>query len=311
MISLKNPCYIQLLSRRYATMATSPQPPPDQINHHKRLQLHDWPKTKLPNPYEIFAIEQLQMNLSHLEFNKLLKQVYQKYIKIYHPDISKNLHIKDCQGKVLNEDDKRDRYDQIQHAYDILKDPRRRVAYKRYTTTSWDKHDKGGVYSDIKNAKSFHAFQTANSHRNANFEQHEEFWRAGLWEDYYQMKYNRKPPTKEEINKNKMKILFGVLAFGGLALALQLMLAIEKTNEYIRQTNLMNLKAMQDMNQGYEGSGLGPGYDSSKFQRINRFLIDRRLVIVTNGEDEKDVKQNDYDILTSYAKHKVEKMDKE
>ena len=33
---------------------------------------------------------------------------------------------------------KRKRFDMIQEAYDILKNPRRRTAYNRYQTTSWD-----------------------------------------------------------------------------------------------------------------------------------------------------------------------------
>jgi hypothetical protein len=310
-ICIKKRCCVGLLRRSYATMATPPPPSDQYIDHHIRLQLHEWPKSKVATPYEIFGIQPLQKNLSQLEFNKLLKEVYQKYIKIYHPDVSRNLQIKDHQGKILDETDKRNRYDQIQNAYEILKDPRRRVAYSRYSTTSWDKYtSSGGVYSDINqnNAKSFHAFRTANAHRYANFEALEQFWQAGLWEDFYRMKYNRKPPTEEEINKNKMKILFGVLAFGGLAFGLQLMLAIEKTNEYIRQTNLMNLKAMQDLNQSYLGQG--PGYDSTQFQRINRFLIDRRLTIINNGENEEEIKRNDYNILTKYAKNKVEKFDR-
>ena len=53
-------------------------------------------------------------------------------MKIYHPDTSLSIQYK---GGEMTAEMKRKRFDMIQEAYDILKNPRRRTAYNRYQTT--------------------------------------------------------------------------------------------------------------------------------------------------------------------------------
>jgi curved DNA-binding protein CbpA len=258
---------------------------------------------------EIFDLKQNQLSMNQLEFKKLIKGVYLKYMKIYHPDISKNIEIHDAQGTLLNDEQKRTRFDQIQNAYDILKDPRRRIAYGRYTSSSWDKDDgRGGVYSSFNYNKAtpFEAFRNTSAHSGRyDFSRNEAFWKAGTWDDYYRMTHQRAPPTMKEINKNKIKILIGVVAVAVLVFALQLMLAIEKTNEYIRQTKLKNLKAMRDLNQSY-----GPP-ESTQLQRLNRFLVDRRATLVNHGANEQEIRDQDNQLLSEFAKRQVRKFDQE
>jgi hypothetical protein len=258
---------------------------------------------------EIFDLKQNDMSMNQLEFKKVIKGVYLKYMKIYHPDISRNIEIHDALGNLLNDEQKRARFDQIQNAYDILKDPRRRIAYRRYASSSWDKDDgRGGVYSgfDYNKATPFEAFRNTSAHSaRYDFSKNEAFWKAGTWDDYYRMTHQRPPPTMKEINKNKIKILIGVVAVAVLVFALQLMLAIEKTNEYIRQTKVQNLKAMKDLNQSY-GSP-----DSTQLQRLNRFLVDRRATLVNHGANEQEVKDQDNQLLSEFARRQVRKFEQE
>ncbi|CUM64004.1 uncharacterized protein PRCAT00001592001 [Priceomyces carsonii] len=276
--------------RCYATSAESFDP-------HEKFNLPPWPTSKRPSPFEIFDIKDEQKNLSVTDFNNLLKNNYSKFIKIYHPDISKHLTIYDNKHKVLTSDMKRDRFDQIRNAYEILKNPKRRLAYKRYESTTWDSYKPG--------ASSFEAYRMANSHRSShNFLKDEEFWTAGTWEDYYRMKYKRPPPTKEEFEKNKYRILAGVLVVAGLSFAIQMMLVIERSNEYVRQTNLHNLKSMQDLQQTYDNYGEG----TSRFERLKRFLTFRRSYFMDKGDEKMEqLKKEDQAMLTKYAQDQLKK----
>lgn len=140
----------------------------------------------------------------------------------------------------------------------------------------------------------------------ASFKADEEFWLAGTWEDYYKMKYNRAPPTKEELEKNKYKILAGVLLVALLAFSLQIMLALDRTNEYLLQSRLTNLQVMEDLQHSTDnyGDGLQP------LDRMRRFLISRRstLLMKEKGDivDDTDLKNQDDELLIKYAQ-KVEK----
>lgn len=297
--------------RDYATLAI-----PDD-DHHQRMDLHPWPKGSQPSPMEIFAISTKDLSLPQLDLNKQIKAVYAKYVKLYHPDVSKNLVLKDHRGRELSPEAKRTRFDQIQEAYDILKNPRRRVAFHRSQTTTWDKDirfGKGysgtGAHFTYDQRNSFHAFRTANAHRaHYAFHKDEAFWTAGTWDDYYRMKHGREPPTMEEINRNKYKILAGVLIIAVLVFALEFSIALDRTNESIRQRNLQSLKANRDLQQSYDNYGEG----DTQLQRLNRFLVSRRSLLVNGRKpvDEDELRTNDHELLTKYAQTQVKKWDNE
>ncbi|KSA03700.1 uncharacterized protein AC631_00512 [Debaryomyces fabryi] len=276
--------------RKYATAS-------EPIDHHSKHNLQPWPTSKKPTPYEIFHIDQKDENLSVLEFNKILKKIHSSYVKIYHPDISSNIEILDSKQQPLTPQMKRDRFDQIMTAYELLKDPRRRTAYNRYKGTSWDSYQPQG--------NSFESYRMANAHRKKyNFENDEEFWRAGTWEDYYNMKFKRKPPTKEELDKNKYKILAGVLTVATLVCGLEIMLALNKTKEMNRQITLLSLRSMQDLQRSNDNYGEG----TTRFLRIRRFLLQRRSAF--NNEDEvnlEKLKAEDRKLLAKYAQQQVDK----
>lgn len=292
------PCGIQksikfpslLILRRFATAG-------EPIDHHSKHSLHPWPKSKKPTPYEIFQIDDKDQNLSVLEFNKILKKKYTSYVKIYHPDVASKIDILDSKQNTLTPQMKRNRFDEIMNAYELLKDPRRRVAYNKFKDTTWD------TYSP--QAGSFDAYRLANAHRKKyNFENDEEFWRAGTWEDYYNMKFKRTPPTREELDKNKYKILAGVLAVAGLTLCLQLMLAFNKSYEVSRETALLNLKALRDLQQSTDNYGEG----RTPFQRLKRFLLYRRSTFASQDEARlRDLEEQDRQLLVKYAQQQVSK----
>ncbi|CAI5756855.1 unnamed protein product [Candida verbasci] len=267
-------------------------------DHHKRLDLHDWPTTKNPTPFEIFNISTKEMTLSQLELNRIIKRKYISFVKLYHPDTSHELNI--------SEDIKRKRFDLIQDSYEILKNPRRRFAYNRSQTTNFQ----NTPYT--RNAQdNFQNFRRAHAqNKRFNFENDEAFWQAGTWNDYYQMKYKRPPPTKEELEKNKYKILIGVLLVGAISFGLQFMNAIEKTNQYLLETHKLNLKSMKDLNQSYENYGEG----LTDADNLKRFLLSRRSTIKSKQRDENEQKiqePDDHDLLVKFAKKRVNRWDRD
>ena len=232
-----------------------------------------------------------------LEFNKILKKIYSNYVKIYHPDVSSNIEILDAKLRPLTQQMKRDRFDQIMAAYDLLKDPRRRMAYNRYKDTTWESYN--------PQTSPFDAYRMANAHRKKyDFQHDEEFWRAGTWEDYYKMKYKRKPPTREEFDKNKYKILAGVLAVAGLVFSLQMTLAVNKTKEIKLQVTIENLKSLQDLQRSNDNYG----DDTTRFMRLKRFLLQRRSAFVNDDEANlEQLRDEDRKLLTKYAQQQVGK----
>ena len=188
-----------------AHYATASQEP---IDHHKRFQLHEWPKSAKPSAYEIFGLTSKDMGMSTLELNKVLKRKYLALVKIYHPDTSLSIQYK---GGEMTAEMKRKRFDMIQEAYDILKN----LDVERHIIGIKPLHGiNRGIIREMEDngVKKFEAYRRAHAHRTRyNFENDEQFWLASTWQDYYQMKYNRPPPTKEELEKTNTKSYLGLL----------------------------------------------------------------------------------------------------
>ncbi|EGW35149.1 uncharacterized protein SPAPADRAFT_58335 [Spathaspora passalidarum NRRL Y-27907] len=297
-----------LLFYRHAHAHPTPQQDPhhhkSHINHHRRLDLHDWPTSKDPTPFEIFNLKQKDMGMPQLELKRHIKRHYLAYVKLYHPDTSLTIHEK---GEELSAEEKRRRFDQIQQAYDLLKDPRRRVAYSRYQTA----RTRGPTYGPAQHGytkEHFEAYRAANAQRRQyDFQNNEEFWQAGTWEDYYRMKYKREPPTKEEFEKNKYKILAGVIAFGALGFALQIVNTYNRTNEMLLDSQKRTLKSMHDLNEHSDNFGQG----NSEADGLRRFLVSRRTSLKSKKYDEDtEPEPNDKELLVKYAKKRVGQWDK-
>ncbi|KAG7665451.1 JID1 [[Candida] subhashii] len=289
----------------YATAANEDP----ELDHHKRLDIHPWPKTKDPTPYEIFNLGEQDKKLSTKELKKILKKTYLAYVKLYHPDTSLVIHHK---GKPLSSEEKKKRFELVQKAYDILKDPRRRIAYERYQTTSWEQQTRMPDPADGFSKEHFEAYRRANAFRGKySFENNEEFWRAATWEDYYRARYKRPAPTVEELEKNKYKILYGVLAVGAIAFALQISRAVDRVNERLLDQQKLNLKTMRALNESYDNYGMG----EKEADRVRRFIAARRANLVGKFDatisEFSTPQEEDRHALVQYAKKKVKKWDDE
>lgn len=281
-----------MIIKRFASNAAR------RVVEHSHYDLHAWPKSKKPSPHEIFNMLGGETEFANRqEFEKKAKSTYQKFVKIYHPDMCSNHDILDHTGKVLLMEQKRQRFDDVQSAYEILKNPSKSNAYRKYETTSWDNYQRGKTGS-------FDAYRMANAHRKKYaYENDPKFWHAATWEDYYQMRYGRPAPTREEWEKNKWKILWKVLAVATVVVLLQIMLALERTLEFNRRTRLMNLRANADLSQAYNNYDEG----QSQFQRIRRFLLYRRLGL--EKRDHEELKKEENGMLTKYAQQRVSKLE--
>lgn len=280
-----------MLSRRFASTSR-------RAIDHAHYDLHVWPKLKTPSPHEIFNVLKGESEFANRqEYEKKVKQTYQKFVKIYHPDVCSGHDVIDHSGKTLSAEQKRQRFDDVQQAYEILKSPSKSSAYQRSQTTTWGDYQKGKTGS-------FDAYRMANAHRKKySYDNDPKFWHAATWEDYYQMKYGRPAPTREEWEKNKWKILWRVLAVALVVVLLQIMLALERTLEFNRQTRLMNLRADAELKEAYNNFG----EDHSQFQRLRRFLLYRRLALEDRNMEE--MKQEENEMLTNYARQRVQKLE--
>lgn len=276
-------------ARRYATSSKR------RIDH-SHFGLSKWPKSKAPSPHEIFGMDASESAYSNRhEFDKALKSTYKKLVKLYHPDLSVNHEVIENDLELLA-GTKRQRFEEVQKAYEVLKDPRKRIAQRRYENTSFRDFKPGQT-------SSFEAYRMANAHRRQySYEQDPHFWHAATWEDYYKAKWGRRPPTREEFEKNKWKILYRVLAVAAVAFVLQVMMALERAEEYNRQARITSLHARAGLDNAYNNYDEG----TLRFQRIRRFLLYRRLGLP--DRDDIKAKQEENDMLTRYAQQQVAKI---
>lgn len=280
-----------MIYRRFASSSAR------RVVEHSQYELHKWPTGKRPSPHEIFNILGGEGDFANRrDYEKQVKSTYQKFVKVYHPDVCTNHEVMEG-GKPLLVQQKRQRFDDIQNAYEILKDPSKSSAYRKYKSTSWDDYQRGKTGN-------FDAYRMANAHRKKYaYENDSKFWHAATWEDYYQMRYGRAAPTREEWEKSKWLILWKVLAVASVVVVLQIMLALQRTEEFNRQTRLMNLRAHSDLSDAYDNYG----ENHSQLQRLRRFLLYRRLALKARDDD--DLRKEESDMLTKYAQQRVSKLE--
>lgn len=211
------------------------------------------------------------------DFKTHLKAMYSKYVKLYHPDVNRSKVIEDSSGATLSPLQKDQRFLQVQLAYDILKDPRRRAAYNRYHTREWNEHvPRPSPHERPFSDNNFNRFQRANANRWLHeFSRNEKFWHARNWNDYYQMRYKRNAPTREEMNKNKVKILLVVLGIGGLVFVLEILAAFDASAARLEALAIEHQKSRENL----DLSRANYGHGTSPASRVERFLVTRRLVM--------------------------------
>ncbi|RKP28420.1 hypothetical protein METBISCDRAFT_25018 [Metschnikowia bicuspidata] len=236
---------------------------------HKSSLLHPWPTALKPTPHEIFGISPNDSYRNNA-VRAHVRATYKKFVKLYHPDLASGNDVVDNAGRLLLAELKRWRFDAIRLAYDSLCNPQTAAPMPRYRQGFHARPSE--LKSATHGARYDYAFRKARDLHSSTFH-NEAFWQAASWEEFYKMKYNREPPTMEQIEENKWKILKWVGAFVAVYLVLQMMLAMEKANEFKRQTRLMNMLAAGHLSDSYANHGL----DLTQLGRIKRFLVQRSL----------------------------------
>lgn len=256
---------------------------------HALAGLHPWPTNA--TPLGLFKLDLLQLHMPDKEMKPRLKEMYTRYVKLYHPDVNRSKVIVDYRGRILSSAQKDARFMQVQSAYDILKTPHRRHAYHRYSSSSnaQTESQKGFMRRQERpfSDDNFRRFQQANANRwTHDFARNESFWQAKNWDDYYRAHYNKRPPTVEELNKNKTKILLVVIAIGAMAFALQVLAALDASASRRKELEKEFQKSAFDLEQ----SRINYGYGGGRADRLERFLMMRRLVMPEEEEEKEDDK---------------------
>ena len=254
---------------------------------HKSSLLHPWPTALKPTPHEIFGISPNDSYRNNA-VRAHVRATYRKFLKLYHPDLAFGNDVVDDAGRLLLAEQKRWRFNAIRIAYDSLCNPQTAAPMPRYRQGFHASPSE--LKSAAHGARFDYAFRKARDLRSSTH--NEAFWQAATWEEFYKMKYNREPPTMEQIEENKRKILKWVVAFVAVYTVLQMMLAIEKADETKRQTRLMNMLAAGHLSDAYANHGL----DLTQLGRIKRMLVQRSLSL----PEEKRLADNK-DMLIKYA----------
>lgn len=269
---------------------------------HAHYDLHPWPKSGNPSPHDLFCTSRVPKN----GLKQHVRLTYKKYLKLYHPDLASSNDVLSDTGEVLLSKEKRERFNVIKDAYERLTAPQQAASMPQYrqSSTSYTSSTNnysgstssfGGSSWNAENTYSdpgAHYASRSNSFRR-QFYKDEAFWQAGTWEEYYRMKYQKEPPTKEQIEANKWKILKWVASFTVVYCALQLLLAMERAKEYNRQIHLQNLQANSHLTNSYTNHG---DEDLSQEGRLKRFLVHRSLSL-----SEEDRKGANEELWMKYA----------
>lgn len=233
-----------LVQRRFATTLKDQD---GDIDQELISLIKLYPSKTNPTPYEL-------LNVQHHSFDDVvLKNNFQKFAKLYHPDI------KISHPLLVN---RSERFQKILHAYKLLKDPKKKMTYDEY---------KIGWTTDLVAANPY-ATSGYNSFRlSPNFKEYQ-YYSAGTWEDFQHMR-NGSPDPSLDLAKNKYQILFGIVAVMIILGVIESMKLKEMSElERVRRLNI-SVRSNQDLQKLYDNYGMG----QDKNARINRFLWWRQI----------------------------------
>ncbi|ODQ67487.1 DnaJ-domain-containing protein, partial [Nadsonia fulvescens var. elongata DSM 6958] len=217
-----------------------------------------WPDNKNPSPYEI-----LQTTPSEFSSRKL-KITYYKLARLYHPDSNSHGHICSSNGALLSDKTKAERFKMVVSAYDILRDPKKKVIFDRFGI-GWTGVDVTSGYSSAQPSQASHAVYR-------NHQSDEAFWNAGTWEDYQEHKRRSDSGAfKEQCDNTRWTYLSYVV--GGMCVAafIQIMAILDRTEAHYRYPTGSTVKSLYDLDLVL----LNYGWGFAKMDRISRFLAHR------------------------------------
>lgn len=236
-----------------------------------------WPTSSSPTPYDILGVDSQQ-----IKDKRLLKRKYRDLCKLYHPDISFSRKLLDHKGKELNDQAKESRFKQINSAYSLLSDPRKRNLYDRFKT-GWDFTSNTHMQYDATSAAAYGTNPWSSKRYNTYDDQ---FWHAGNWEDYAHMGKDKEkeqdPIFKSELarkNKDVLILLIGVALVMGCA---QVAYALGKWQEELVAVERTNMTSNNSLLVSYLNHGLG----LDKWSRLNTFLWTRRYNMYSDDHEQ-------------------------
>lgn len=211
---------------------------------------HLWPtNTTNPTPYQIFHIQANAYDTKHL------RKIYHSYVKLYHPDISRNSTVLDKNNSILSPQVKLQRFKSISVAYKQLLS-RNIPLSNHYTPYTYPTH-----YYNAHSNEYSNEYSNAHSHQPDPVD-------INPWHVYY--------------------IVLGTcIVFTGSIYLTNLQNSIHLSNQYTTNSQTVNeqdikLARWQELYDKYVGST----DNNSKIDRIRRFLWIR----LWNDED---VNEND------------------
>ncbi|KOG96360.1 Jid1p [Saccharomyces eubayanus] len=247
----------------------------DGQNGNKMLPIRDdqWPQLQEPSPYDIFGISKTGSESATLD-RKSLKKKYHRYVKLYHPDHSDNIMIfstdkvSDCSSKsplLLTSSEKLHRFKVISQAYDILRDPKKKIVYDT-TRQGWST-----PFSSSTNVKTenYHYAGSYGYHSSSQYE----YWNAGTWEDANSMRNER---IKENFNPWTL-----IAIVCGLAICIEGTALLTKIQESLSKAEFTHEESEIHLIQSYTNYGL----DTDKYSRLRRFLWFRTWGLYKSKED--------------------------
>lgn len=231
---------------RKASSVSSPSSANDPYFH------KEWPNHHNPSPYEVF-------NINPSEFDpKLLRKKYYQFAKIYHPDISGKKHIVSHKGDSLTDIHKKERFKLLTEAYTLLKDHKKRELYDRFRM-GWSLEDqpmlRKTTYQNTKGtAAHAHAYDYSNY----------QYWNAGSWEDYQNLRDMNDPALRAD----KMKILAAMIALMIVSATAQGWMILDNVEKSIMENQRIHDKTDEDLRYAH----INYGFDQSRVARLRRFL---------------------------------------
>lgn len=223
--------------------------PTDSHNDHRDTL---WPHGRdEPTPYEIFGIASTVPKVDH----KSLKQKYYQYAKLYHPDVchctNVPRHTKSglfSPSVLLSAEEKMHRFQLITHAYDILRDPRKRNLYD--------------INNGVKNGSPY-------SYPDS---QHYAYYSAGTWEDFQNL-HNE--------DKGRLNVWVFLSILGGLLICIKGNAFLNRLEDTLYKREFTQEETELHLTDSYFNYGL----DTDKWSRLRRFLWFRAFSMYRSKED--------------------------
>jgi len=241
----------------------------------------EWPSHKNPSPYEV-------LNIKKTEYDpKVLRKKYYQFAKIYHPDISSSKVLINHKGDTLTDHHKNERFKLLTNAYHLLRDKQKRDLYDQFRM-GWETNEQIMTRRTTYGARTYGRSAAGSYNRDySNYQ----YWNAGSWEDYQNMKDMNDPALRDD----KRKILAILCAIMIVSATVQGWAILNNAEKYITASQAIHDDTEADLAMSY----INYGYDQSRIARLRRFLwfrtfglyVEKEHLDASHQENEKLLKE--------------------